>query len=565
MWLIHTESLKLEYFVGNDIPEYAILSHTWGDGEVTFQDWQDFRKASKKTGFAKIKSACALAQADKLNYIWVDTNCIDKTSSAELSEAINSMFAWYQNSEICYVYLADVKDPDDVARMLGDVEDIKKARFIDSLRNSRWFTRGWTLQELLAPWSIRFLTQDWKPISMELQPKTWLKYHQEPLLRLVSDISGIRFDAISYPNDVMSCSIGEKMSWMAGRKTTREEDVAYCLLGIFDINMPLLYGEGSKAFERLQEEVTKQSTDHSLFAWQWPQYTTNRKGRQPNLFANSTKLFSNLNTKLLGHHPQFDVKVNEDEDPLNNILSLTNFGLSINLELIPTADPDCVFGVLNTSNVFPNPGDLPDRELWCIPLQRMGRVYLRTPFPPGPFPVTTRRKRSIHPIHIPRNKVYFSEYSYQYAFVILFPDLEIGAGFKIKSLRRIGDEPLNIHHSIVPIRRDYLKNGKIAASVLSIERSETCLVLLYVGAREVNNEVETAVRLFPAETSSVTVKNTQITFGLPSPYRDECDSFSLVASKGYCFDPLPRESSSQTIFSISLHMKQDKAKPRSKK
>jgi hypothetical protein len=153
MWLIQTESLKLEFFIGSDIPDYAILSHTWGDGEVTFQDWKDLREASKKLGFAKIQSACAQAQDDGLDYIWVDTNCIDKSSSAELSEAINSMFKWYRDSNICYVYLADVEDPDDVAGKLGDetdefrwdqyfgrqnsVENIKKARFIDSLRNSR--------------------------------------------------------------------------------------------------------------------------------------------------------------------------------------------------------------------------------------------------------------------------------------------------------------------------------------------------------------------------------------------------------------------------------------------
>ncbi|KAE9362855.1 hypothetical protein N431DRAFT_499203 [Stipitochalara longipes BDJ] len=249
MWLINTESLELENFIGDDIPGYAILSHTWGDEEVTFQDWQDPEKRSQKAGFAKIDSACAQAQADSLNYIWVDTNCINKFSSAELSEAINSMFAWYKNSYTCYV----------------------------------WFTRGWTLQELLAPRSIRFFTKEWKPISMELE-----RYHsihsrlpehdmhpkglkrdnrQEPLLRLLSDITGIRLDVLSYPENAVSCSNAEKMSWIADRETTREEDIAYCLLGIFDINMPLLYGEGSKAFRRLQEEIIKQSTDHSLFAW----------------------------------------------------------------------------------------------------------------------------------------------------------------------------------------------------------------------------------------------------------------------------------------------------------
>jgi hypothetical protein len=152
---------------------------------------------------------------------------------------------------------------------------------------------------------------------------------------------------------------------MAGRETTHEEDVAYCLLGIFDINMPLLYGEGNRAFKRLQEEIIKQSTDHSLFAWQWPLGSDSMEGRHPNLFADSTKLFSDLNTKLLGHGLKFDEEVNKDEG--NNspspILLLTNFGLSINLELIPTADPNYVFAVLNTiTNGFRSPV-LPDREL----------------------------------------------------------------------------------------------------------------------------------------------------------------------------------------------------------
>lgn len=431
MWLIETESLKLEYFLGKDIPCYAILSHTWGDGEASFQDWQDLRKASQKTGFAKIKSACAQARDDGLRYIWVDTNCIDKSSSAELSEAINSMFAWYKNSWVCYVYLADVKDPEDVAGNLGDeteelywddyperrnavedrrndVEDMQKARFIDSLRKSRWFTRGWTLQELLAPTSIRFFTQDWKPISMESRHYSQLGRYdinperlkggpgQEPLLRLVSSITGIRLDVLSYPQNVMSCSNVEKMSWIAGRETTREEDVAYCLLGIFDINMPLLYGEGRKAFARLQEEIIKQSTDHSLFAWQWPQDSGSMEGRHPNLFADSPKLFSNFN-KLFGYGLQSDLAIDEENSPLSQIISLTNFGMSINLELIPTAHPDYVFGVLNNvTDEFHNPKILPDRELWCIPLQKMGQVYYRVPFPPGPIPVRQRRKRSVN-------------------------------------------------------------------------------------------------------------------------------------------------------------------------
>lgn len=324
MWLINTESLELDYFVGKNIPHYAILSHTWGDEEVTFQDWKDLKKASKKRGFVKITSACDQAGHDSLDYLWVDTNCIDKSSSAELSEAINSMFSWYKDSDVCYVYLADVGDPDDVCGKLLDESEVHededdeldmmtdiysdgqysvkgnmRAKFEDSFRKSKWFTRGWTLQELIAPSSIRFFTQEWKPIIIRphrmARNDRGSKQHEGPLLELLSDITSIRLDALYSSDDAMGCSIGEKMSWMAGRETTREEDMAYCLLGLFDINMPLLYGEGNKAFNRLQEEIINRSTDHSLFAWQWPQGIRGSSEKPLHLFARSTVQFSNLN------------------------------------------------------------------------------------------------------------------------------------------------------------------------------------------------------------------------------------------------------------------------------
>ena len=498
------------------------------------------------------------------------------------------------------MYLADVEDPDDVAGKLGDetdefrwdqyfgrqnsVENIKKARFIDSLRNSRWFTRGWTLQELLAPSCITFVTHNWKPILMKKREHTGYnitpigsKVLQGALLELLSDITGIRLHVLTYPHSIMHCSNGEKMSWIAGRKTTREEDIAYCLLGIFDIKMPLLYGEGSNAFIRLQEEIMKQSTDHSLFSWQWPQDSDNMtRRRHPNLFAGSTKLFSNVNTKLLSLGVNFrgNIPVYKDEDegewednnPMSTILSLTNFGLSLNLELIPTADPSYVFGALNkVTDTFRNPTVLPDRELWYIPLQKVGKAYHRAPFPPGPFPVRTQRKQSVQPIHIPRDQVSFPDsHRYQYAFVILFPNLEIGAGFRMKCIRQIGDVVFIPHRSTVFIPRDALQNRKIAASVLSIERNATCSFVLYVGTREVNNEVETAVKLFPTGTSLETVGNTQMTFRPPSFYWNECHSFSLVVSKGHHVDPLPGESGSSTIFSVSLFTDQNTAEPGNK-
>ena len=170
--------------------------------------------------------------------------CIDKTSSAELSEAINSMFSWYQNAAICYAYLSDVPKCADVLT-------------VDSMfSRSRWFTRGWTLQELIAPNNLTFFSMDWHPFGTKVE-----------LSSRVSSITGIERTFLS-GKDLESASTAKRMSWAASRKTSRVEDIAYCLLGIFDINMPLIYGEGKKAFRRLQEEIMKsRSEDHSLFAW----------------------------------------------------------------------------------------------------------------------------------------------------------------------------------------------------------------------------------------------------------------------------------------------------------
>jgi hypothetical protein len=112
MWLLDTDTLQLRLVYDGDEINYAILSHTWGDGEVTFQHMQDLATARLMPGFAKIESTCRIARSKGFNYCWVDTCCIDKTSSAELSEAINSMFRWYKQSKLCYVYLFDVDGTD---------------------------------------------------------------------------------------------------------------------------------------------------------------------------------------------------------------------------------------------------------------------------------------------------------------------------------------------------------------------------------------------------------------------------------------------------------------------
>ncbi|KAI1260193.1 heterokaryon incompatibility protein-domain-containing protein [Xylariaceae sp. FL1019] len=248
MWLIRTDTFKLKYVIKPSSTSYAILSHTWTSDEITFQQITDLETARNLPGFAKIEKTCELARNHGLEYAWVDTCCIDKTSSVELLEAINSMYEWYQNAKICFVYLPD----------LAYDEDNPEAEALhDRLRDCRWWYRGWTLQELVAPESVSFFDSSWHQIGDKATN----------LLEIISSITDIDSDVLENVTNPSSVPIGIRMRWAAKRKTTRPEDIAYCLLGIFGINMPLLYGEGDKAFKRLQEEISKQSNDMSLFAW----------------------------------------------------------------------------------------------------------------------------------------------------------------------------------------------------------------------------------------------------------------------------------------------------------
>lgn len=230
------------------MPRYAILSHTWGDDEVTFEDMQDEAEASSKASYAKIRESCRLSREYSLDYVWIDTCCIDKSSSAELSEAINSMFTWYRDSVICYAYLADVNGNGPFST--------------ENFTKSRWLTRGWTLQELLAPTELDFYDSSWTKFDSRMGASAQ-----------ISAATGIDETYLKRQPDeqlgemLSHASIAERMCWASGRETRDEEDVAYCLLGIFAINMPLLYGEGKRAFRRLQEEIVKHSDDQSLFAW----------------------------------------------------------------------------------------------------------------------------------------------------------------------------------------------------------------------------------------------------------------------------------------------------------
>lgn len=158
MYLLQLEEdskLVLTKHDTDDVPPYAILSHTWGadTDELTLQDVKS-ETGQDKAGFAKVRFCGEQAAKDGLQYFWVDSCCIDKTSSSELSEAIVSMYAWYERSSKCYVYLQDVstRKRDDH----GHPKDAWKA----AIQSSRWFTRGWTLQELLAPRSVDFFLRD---------------------------------------------------------------------------------------------------------------------------------------------------------------------------------------------------------------------------------------------------------------------------------------------------------------------------------------------------------------------------------------------------------------------
>lgn len=258
MWLLNTTRAELHYFVNPErVPGgYAILSHVWDPpNEQSFHDIQDLCAQCSREGTNpryhislsdKIRECCKFAKADGYDWVWIDTCCIDKSSSAELSEAINSMFRYYSLAEICYAYLADV-------------ETVRKDvlwEWRSAFRESKWFTRGWTLQELLAPPTLVVLSKSWEPLGTKAE-----------LAELLGYITGIPITVLRCEETLDDVSIARRMSWAATRVTTRLEDEAYCLMGIFGVNMPTLYGEGRRAFRRLQEEIMQHTVDTSLFAW----------------------------------------------------------------------------------------------------------------------------------------------------------------------------------------------------------------------------------------------------------------------------------------------------------
>ena len=236
-----TDEFSLTKDLVKNIPAYAILSHIWGDDnqEVTYEDLAE-GSGKFKAGYQKIRFCGEQAAHDGLRYFWVDTCCINKTDAVELQKSINSMFRWYQNAVKCYVYLSDVSIPNEKVENDSsfDVELV--------FRTARWFTRGWTLQELLAPSSVEFFSTDYKRLGDKLS-----------LEHLIHEITGIPVEALQ-GYDLTKFNIDERMSWAAKRETKHEEDIAYSLFGVFGIFLPLIYGEGREnAFRRLREEVNR--------------------------------------------------------------------------------------------------------------------------------------------------------------------------------------------------------------------------------------------------------------------------------------------------------------------
>ena len=256
MRLLNVNTLEFAEFDGDmqEVPPYAITSHRWAkraSDECCFRDMRKKNKENKATqseGLKKVEGFCKFVRKENAtrrsdrgeikccDYIWLDTVCINKESSAEVSESINSMFRWYRHAEVCYAYLSDVA-------AMSDFED------------SSWFKRGWTLQELIAPKQVVFLTTEWEVLGTSTPIAPW---HVSPDLGdRVAEITGVPRAVFGNRERLRSLSVEEKCRWIGSRKTTKIEDMAYCLLGILDVAMPLIYGERYRAWLRLEKEVSE--------------------------------------------------------------------------------------------------------------------------------------------------------------------------------------------------------------------------------------------------------------------------------------------------------------------
>jgi len=205
---------------------------------VTYQDSED-RTFFRKRGFRKIKESCRIALEANYSWVWLDTCCIDKRNFTELNEAINAMYKWYQKASLCIAYLFDY------------------AHGHNELASSSWFTRCWTLQELIAPLRVEFYDQNWKHFGSK-----------NNLCEEIAAITWINVDVLRCrASPTTTCTVAERLSWASKRNASRVEDEAYSLLGLFDLSMPTLYGSGRKAFQMFLEEVLRRTGDVTPLIW----------------------------------------------------------------------------------------------------------------------------------------------------------------------------------------------------------------------------------------------------------------------------------------------------------
>ncbi|CAJ2504129.1 Uu.00g115230.m01.CDS01 [Anthostomella pinea] len=328
MRLINCKELRLEELIEPPgTHPFAILFHTWDAEEVTYQQFADTAARRFKRGWAKIQRACATARECGCDYLWDDTCCIDKQDNAELTESIYSMFQWYSDATVCLAFIADFD------ATAGDME---------SLRRARWFSRGWTLQELIAPSTVYFYDREWRLFG------TRSSLYQE-----LSSITGISTDILSPPDgaalrDLLDdILIARRMAWAARRHTTKKEDIAYCPLGIFGVNMPMLYGE--------------------VFAW-----TANDRTQDPSKNVSPNKIYRGI---LASSPAEFAGSANiepNNDSKFNPDYFMSNKGLRIQTVLHAT-DTDEVVMPLNC-HLTQNPSS----QLGLILKHQGASVYVRS-------------------------------------------------------------------------------------------------------------------------------------------------------------------------------------------
>ncbi|KAI5981754.1 hypothetical protein EDC04DRAFT_3082815 [Pisolithus marmoratus] len=318
-----------------------------------------------RTGYKKIINTCKQAQNDGLEWVWIDTCCIDKKSSPELSEAINSMYNWYANAEVCYAYLHDTEGDSWQHCWMHSWEHRQKL-------TPKWFSRGWTLQELIAPRVVHFFDQKWQRIG----DKAELAWPLSNITRIPAEVlkKGLQKESRSV-NDHGRPSVAQIFSWAADRTTTREEDRAYSLLGLLGVHMPMLYGEGKNAFRRLQLEMIRTSNDQSIFAWGW----TRKFGWSGSILADGPSCFRDCDRVTALKPEQFTERLRDKgmtDDALNKstqeqlrTFTVTNDGIQI---WLPTA----TFGSL--SQVTLGCWDQDENDLMTIHLPFLGSTRFRT-------------------------------------------------------------------------------------------------------------------------------------------------------------------------------------------